>query len=92
MKEEKSWFYRHFIQIYAIYWSIVSTAYIGAITFIQIPESSVRFADLIIGFLLGTVVSTIIQFFFGSSKSSKDKDDAILENMKRLDKDDLQES
>lgn len=79
--KETSWFYKHFIHIYAIYWSLVSTAYIGAITFIQIPESSVRFADVIIGFLLGTVVSTIIQFFFGSSKSSRDKDDAMLKNI-----------
>lgn len=81
MNEKSSWFHRHFVQIYAAYWSIVSTIYIGAITFFEIPASSVRFADVIIGFLLGTVVSTIINFFFGSSKSSKDKDDAILKNM-----------
>jgi hypothetical protein len=41
---------------------------------ITIPETSVRFVDTILGFLLGTVVATIIQFFLGSSVGSKTKD------------------
>jgi multisubunit Na+/H+ antiporter MnhE subunit len=56
--------------------------YICAITFLTIPENSVRFADTILGFLLGTIVATILQFFFGSSKSSKDKTDLMMKGMK----------
>lgn len=57
----------------AVFWSGVSCLYIAAITFFPIPEQSVRFADTILGFLLGTVVATIINFYFGSSEGSKKK-------------------
>lgn len=53
--------------------------YIFWITFGNIPVANQRFADTILGFMLGTVVSTVIYFFFGSSKQSKNKDDAILQ-------------
>jgi multisubunit Na+/H+ antiporter MnhE subunit len=43
------------------------------ITLVDIPEKSVRFVDVILGFIMGTVVSTMLNFFFGSSQSSKDK-------------------
>jgi hypothetical protein len=32
--------------------------------------------------LLGTAVATIISFFYGSSKSSKDKTDAMVKELK----------
>lgn len=53
--------------------------YVFWITFMNIPAANQRFADTILGFLLGTVVSTVIYFFFGSSKQSRNKDDAILQ-------------
>jgi hypothetical protein len=65
---------KRFPVLLASYWSIMATAYIGFITFGDIPESNVRFADTILGFVLGTVVATIINFFFGSSSGSKEKD------------------
>lgn len=71
-------FSKRFIYYYAGFWSICAAFYIGFITFGQIPEANVRFADTILGFLLGTVIATIMQFFFGSSKSSKDKTEAML--------------
>jgi ABC-type nitrate/sulfonate/bicarbonate transport system permease component len=37
------------------------------------PVGARDFANIILGFLLGTAVATIISFFYGSSKSSKDK-------------------
>jgi hypothetical protein len=75
-------FSKRFIYYLAAFWSIFAVVYICAITFAPIPETSVRFADTILGFLLGTIVATILQFFFGSSKSSKDKTDAIIKGMK----------
>lgn len=71
-------FSKRFIYYFAIFWSVVSCTYIGAITFGTIPTANTRFADTILGFILGTLVATIIQFFFGSSKGSKDKDTANL--------------
>jgi hypothetical protein len=67
-------FAKRFIYIFATFWSIFAASYIGFITFGTIPEDNQRFADTILGFLLGTVVATILQFFFGSSMGSKEKD------------------
>jgi hypothetical protein len=67
-------FAKRFIYIFATFWSIFAASYIGFITFGHIPEDNQRFADTILGFLLGTVVATILQFFFGSSMGSKEKD------------------
>jgi hypothetical protein len=67
-------FAKRFIYVFATFWSIFAAGYIGFITFGTIPEDNQRFADTILGFLLGTVVATILQFFFGSSMGSKEKD------------------
>lgn len=67
-------FSKRFIYIFATFWSIFAAGYIAFITFGTIPEDNQRFADTILGFLLGTVVATILQFFFGSSMGSKKKD------------------
>ena len=67
-------FSKRFIYIFATFWSLFAAGYIAFITFGKIPEDNQRFADTILGFLLGTVVATILQFFFGSSMGSKEKD------------------
>lgn len=74
-------FVRRFIYYYAIFWSVASAAYIGFITFGYIPEQNVRFADTILGFILGTLVATIVQFFYGSSKGSQDKTVALTKEL-----------
>jgi len=66
-------FAKRFIYYFATFWSISAALYIAFITFGDIPEANVRFADTILGFLLGTIVATIVQFFFGSSDGSKQK-------------------
>ena len=74
-------FVRRFIYYYAIFWSALSAAYIGFITFGHIPDTNVRFADTILGFILGTLVATIVQFFYGSSKGSQDKTAALTKEL-----------
>lgn len=70
---------RHFIYNFAWFWSGISVTYFFALTFIPmfivIPKDSPfqHYADIILGFLLGTAVASIMQFFYGSSKSSQDK-------------------
>lgn len=68
---------KNFIYYFAILWTIAAIVYIGCITFIQIPDDNIRFADTILGFMLGTVISTIVGFFFGSSAASRSKDEVI---------------
>ena len=75
-------FSKRYVYYLATFWSIVGMLYIFLITFMEIPEKNVRFADTILGFLLGTIVATIINFFFGSSKGSKDKHDSMKEFLK----------
>lgn len=70
-------FSKRFVYYFAIFWSVTAALYIAFITFGEIPEANVRFADTILGFLLGTVVATIIQFFMGSSDGSKQKDTTL---------------
>jgi hypothetical protein len=75
-------FAKHFIYWFAWFWSVGSMAYFFAITFGQVPPSGKDFGNIILGFLLGTAVATIISFFYGSSKSSKDKTDAMKDAIK----------
>jgi len=58
----------------AVFWSIFSAVYITCITFIHIEKSSVRFADTILGFMLGTVVATVVTYYFGSAKEKRSED------------------
>lgn len=60
-------FSKRFVYYLATFWSVVGALYIFLITFIQIPTVNQRFADTTLGFLLGTIVATIIGYFFGSS-------------------------
>lgn len=63
----KHWLVAHFNPLLATFWSVVSALYIAFITFVAIPENNVRFADTVLGFILGTVVATLINFYFGSA-------------------------
>ncbi len=58
----------HFTYWFAWFWGVVSAVYFFAVTFLPIPTAGENFANIILGFLLGTAVSTIINFFFGSSE------------------------
>jgi hypothetical protein len=75
--EQTDLFSKRFVYYLAIFWSVAAAIYIGFITFGTIPEDNIRFADTILGFLLGTIVGQIVAFFFGSSSSSQNKDSVI---------------
>jgi hypothetical protein len=70
-------FSKRFIYYYAIFWGVVSAAFIFIILFAEIPEKNSHYVDTLMGFLIGTIISTIIAFFYGSSKGSMDKQEAI---------------
>ena len=79
-------FSKRFLYYFAIGWSLFAALYILCITLFEIPESSIRFADTILGFLLGTIIAQIIAFFFGSSRSSQTKDatiQAVIDKVKK---------
>jgi hypothetical protein len=68
---------QEFIYWYAAGWSLFAAAYIAAITFYTVPPESVRFADTVLGFLLGTIIANLLQFFFGSTVRNGGKDNTI---------------
>lgn len=51
---------------------ILTFTYIFLITWLPIPEKNQRFVDIILGWLIGSVVTTIVNFFFGSSIKKSD--------------------
>lgn len=65
---------RRFVYYFIAFWSVLSASYIGFITFYDIPENNIRFADTILGFVLGTMVASMFQFLLGSSLGSRNKD------------------
>jgi hypothetical protein len=67
---------KNFVYYIAAFWSLVTAAYIFLITFMVVENT--RAADTVLGFLLGTIIATIINYFFGSSQGSKDKMKSLL--------------
>jgi uncharacterized membrane protein len=65
-------FSKRFVYYLAIFWSVISAIYFFLATFTEVVNEEM--ADIILGFLLGTVAGSIINFFFGSSAGSKEKD------------------
>ncbi|MCH9691714.1 MAG: hypothetical protein K0U59_06575 [Gammaproteobacteria bacterium] len=64
-------FSKRFIYLFSVGWSLFAFGYIGFITFGTIPEANVRFADVVLGFLLGTVLAGMFGFFYGSSSGNE---------------------
>ena len=61
-----------FTSYLATFWSIISALYFFLATFTEVLNE--HFADLILGFLLGSVVGVMMNFYYGSSQGSKEKD------------------
>jgi hypothetical protein len=80
--QQDSWFAKNFLYIFTSVWSIFAMVYFAFVTFGTVAESGIRMADTILGVLIGTVLTGFFNFFFGSSKGSKDKSDALIRNSK----------
>ena len=70
-------FAKRFVYWFAIAWSLFAMAFFIAITYAPIPERNVRIADTILGFLIGTAIAQIFNFFLGTSLQSRNKDNTI---------------
>lgn len=70
-------FSKRFVYYFATAWSLFAMSYLLLITLTAIPESSQRYADTTLGFLLGTIIATMIGYFYGSSRASQGKDQSI---------------
>jgi len=75
--KQEDWFAKNFINLFASFWSIAVIIYIYFVTFTTFPEANQRFADTILGFLMGTIIASIIGFYYGSSIGSKEKTEIL---------------
>lgn len=80
----ESWLAVNFVYLLASFWSIASCAYITFITFGNIPKGNERFADTILGFVLGTAIASIFSYFFGTTRSSGAKDGVVARLLDKL--------
>lgn len=70
-------FSKRFVYYFAMGWSVFAMVYFGAVTFLKVPEAGVRIADTILGVLIGTILTGLFQFFYGSTARNGKKDDTI---------------
>jgi len=67
------WLSKNFLYLYSFAITAFVLGYIVAISFFPVPEDSKRWVDTVLGFLLGTLLSSVVTFFYGSSVGSKQK-------------------
>lgn len=70
-------FTRRFLAYFAVWLVTCAMTYVAAITFVQVPEKNQRFADTVLGFILGTVLGAPIGFYYTTSRTSAAKDQTI---------------
>lgn len=58
-----------FMMLYATGVTGASFWYFFAITFNKVPEDNVQNSNLILGFLIGSAISTFLGYYFGMSQS-----------------------
>lgn len=70
-------FSKRFVYYFSIVWSLFGMAFMLVVTLVEIPKDNVNTVNVILGFLLGTAISSIFSFFLGTSRSSQAKDATI---------------
>jgi ABC-type dipeptide/oligopeptide/nickel transport system permease component len=68
-------FSKRFIYYLTSFWSISAVSYLFFATYTKVVNE--RVMDTVLGFLLGTIIAAIINYFFGSSAGSKEKQSII---------------
>lgn len=74
----KKWSFNIYL---AFFWSSFTGLYIMLITFLSLPTNNVRFADTILGFLLGTVVTTIINTYISHKETVKNENQSTRDSV-----------
>lgn len=62
-----------FLNVFAIYVFTVVMVFVFVVTFVEIPEANVRFADTALGFLLAQGINLVMVWAFRTSKSAMDE-------------------
>ena len=79
MKDEGT---RKFSQHYAWFITVISFIYFFMVSFAPVDNHNRDFVNIILGFLIGTAVNSLIRFFYGSSNKSQEAVDQKQKEMK----------
>jgi hypothetical protein len=63
---------RRHVYYYAWFITIVSFVYFFAVSFMPVENKNRDFINIILGFLIGTAVNSLIRFFYGSSNKAQE--------------------
>lgn len=66
---------RRHVYYYAWFITIVSFVYFFAVSFMPVENKNRDFINIILGFLIGTAVNSLIRFFYGSSNKAQEEVD-----------------
>jgi hypothetical protein len=66
---------RQFSQQYAWFLTVVSFLYFFMVSFMPVENRNRDFINIILGFLIGTAVNSLIRFFYGSSNKAQEDTD-----------------
>jgi hypothetical protein len=64
-------FDRRFLAGLSVMLLVMVMLYVAAVTFVPIPESGAKYADIAVPLLLGTVVGGVVGYWFGASKTGE---------------------
>jgi hypothetical protein len=70
-------FSKRYIYYFSTFWSVFAAGYLAGITFLEYPEKNTRIVDTVLGFLLGTAIAAIFNFFYGTTNNSKTRNDQV---------------
>lgn len=79
MKDEGT---RKFSQYYAWFITVMTFLYFFLVSFLQIENKNRDFVNIILGFLIGTALNSLIRFFYGSSSKAQEDMDKKQKEMK----------
>lgn len=74
---------KRFTQQYAWFLSIVTFAYFFIVSFVNIENKNRDFVNIILGFLIGTALNSLIRFFYGSSNKSQESLDQKMKEQEK---------
>ena len=77
---------KRFTQHYAWFLSVVTFAYFFIVSFVNIENKNRDFVNIILGFLIGTALNSLIRFFYGSSNKSQEALDQKQKELREGDK------
>lgn len=72
---------RKFAQNYAWFLSIVTFTYFFIVSFAHIENKNRDFVNIILGFLIGTALNSLIRFFYGSSNKAQEDTDKKMKEL-----------